>query len=219
MKVEILGIALLFSVAINAFITAINARGPIRVVLSYFLAFICLGTALFFTSQYDSSSVTLSAIPGKNLETKPAKLETILPPTSTTVSPEGVVVAPAPTPDTQAIAASHNDAAIGEAKQKLKTLLEAAQRVERTISASTTEGVENLSDEEYEQMQNKAAANLSETRKIRDRTNASTKGPEAVKEIEMNLTRGLESLVVAATQYERFFKSEVFKESLGQLLA
>jgi hypothetical protein len=206
-KIEILGIALLFCVAINAFVTAINARGPIRVVLSYFLAFLCFGTALFFTTQYDVNSVTVSKLPEKNLETNPTKLETILPAQSASTAPEGVVIAP-PAPDTQAIAASHNDAAVGEAKQKLKTVLEVAQRLERTLSAATMDGVENLSDEEYEQIQTKAAASLAETRKVRDRAIAASKGPEGVKEIESNLVKASESLVLAATQYERFFKSE-----------
>jgi hypothetical protein len=51
MKNDLLLLTLLYAVACTAFIGAINARGPARVVLSYFLAILTLCAAVFHTSQ------------------------------------------------------------------------------------------------------------------------------------------------------------------------
>ncbi len=216
MKVEILLIALLFSVSLNALITALNARGSIRMILSYFFAFLCFGVAVFFAIQSQSNSPSLAPLvsieqPTKNLTTMPEKVEAApimeLPATSSSPSHEGIIIAPSAI-DSQSIVASHNDAAVGEAKQQLKNILEAALRMQRVLSALNTEGISELSDQEYEQTQSKAAGFVTEARKIRDRAIAIGKVPEAVKDAKETLEKGLENLVAAATNYERFFKSE-----------
>jgi hypothetical protein len=87
--------------------------------------------------------------------------------------------------------------------------LEAGRRVTRNLSSLNLGAVADISDEEYESLQNRAVGYLSEARRAKERmTAASAKVPPQLKETQDLLAKGLESLVTAAYNAERFFKSE-----------
>jgi hypothetical protein len=193
MKTDLMILTLLYAVAFTAFIGAINARGPARVALSYFLAILTLCAAVFHTSQFLAAG-----------ELQDDAVVVAPPPVA---APPPVVVEPAP--DTAALAASRNEAAIGEGKNELKGVLEVARRVARNLSSLNLGAVADISDEEYESLQNRAVGYLAEARRAKERLNgAASKIPPQLKETQDLLAKGIESLVTAAYNAERFFKSE-----------
>lgn len=194
MKNDLMLLTLLYAIACTAFIGAINARGPARVALSYFLAILTLCAAVFHTSQVLAGA---DLLPGEE---------------------DGVVVAPpmpaapepvAPAPDTAALNASRNEAAIAEGKNELRGVLDPARRVARGLSTLTLGAVADISDEEYEALQNRAVGYLAEARRAKDKLAAAEgKIPPQLKDTQGRLSNGLESLVASAYNAERFFKSE-----------
>ncbi|MDQ3001173.1 MAG: hypothetical protein M3Y08_07925 [Fibrobacterota bacterium] len=194
MKTDLMLLTLLYAVAFAAFVGAINARGPARVALSYFLAILTLCAAVFHTTQFlagggftqmDDAVVVAPPVPLVPLEP----------------------VAPAP-PDT-ALNASQNEAAIAEGKNELKGVLESARAVARNLSGLSLSAVADISDEEYESLQNRAVGFLAAARRTKDKlTAASAKVPPQLKDAQNQLAQGIESLVTAAYNAERFFKSE-----------
>jgi hypothetical protein len=193
MKTDLMILTLLYAVAFTAFIGAINARGPARVALSYFLAILTLCAAVFHTSQFLAAG-----------ELQDDAVVVAPPPVAV---PPPVVVEPPP--DTAALAASRNEAAIGEGKNELKGVLEVARRVARNLSSLNLGAVADISDEEYESLQNRAVGYLAEARRAKERLNgAASKIPPQLKETQDLLAKGIESLVTAAYNAERFFKSE-----------
>jgi hypothetical protein len=200
MKTDLLLLTLLYAVALTAFVGAINAHGPARVALSYFLAIICLCAAVFNTSQY------LAA---------PAHEEgaVLVPPPAPTPPPKPEPPPPPPGPDSAQvaaqIAASQAQQAAAESKNELKSVEEGAARVLKSLGTLNLGGVSEVSDEEYEAYQNRAVGYLSEARKVKERfTQVSSKVPASLNDAKENLGRGIESLIAAAYNAERFFKSE-----------
>lgn len=195
MKTDLLLLTLLYAVACSAFIGAINSRGPARVALSYLLAILTLCAAVFHTSQLLASG-GLSA----------ADEVVVAPPPEPVAAP--APVAP-PAPDTAALAASQLEAAVSEGKVELRAVLEAARRTARGLASLNLGAVADISDEEYEALQNRAVGHLSEARKTKEKlAAAAAKVPAALKEPQDQLAKGIESLVAAAYNAERFFKSE-----------
>ncbi len=209
MHLELLLLTVLYVVALGAFVGAINAHGPARVALSYFLAILCLCAAVFHTSQY------LAMGPSGRLAHEPA----VMTPPAPVVPDEGVVLAPPLAADTQALAASQNDVALAESKAELKGVHENAQRVLKSLASLNLGAVADVSDEEYEALQNRAVGYLSEARKAKDRLAAAmAKAPPGLGETQETLSKAIENLVAAAYAAERFFKSEndtEEKERLG----
>lgn len=195
MKTDLMLLTLLYAVAFTAFVGAINSRGPARVALSYFLAILTLCAAVFHTSQY---------LAGGGLSQDDAVV----------VAPPPVIVAPPappepPPPDTAALNASKNEAMVAEGKNELKGVLEVSRRVARNLSSLNLGAVADISDEEYESLQNRAVSYLSEARRAKERlTAAAPKVPPQLKEQQDMLAKGIESLIAAAYNAERFFKSE-----------
>lgn len=195
MKTDLLLLTLLYAVACAAFIGAINARGPARVALSWFLAILTLCAAVFHTSQM---------VAGGEL----AKADVVVaPPTPEPVKPPEPV-APAG-PDTAALNASQREAAVAEGKNELKGVLDAARRTARSLASLNLGGVADISDEEYEALQNRAVGYLGEARKNKEKlAAAAAKVPPQLKDAQDALSKGIEALVAAAYNAERFFKSE-----------
>jgi len=194
MKNDLLLLTLLYAVACAAFIGAINARGPARVVLSYFLAILTLCAAVFHTSQMVAAGDF-----GK------AEVVVAPPPAPEPVKPPE----PPPGPDTAAINASQRDAAVAEGKNELKGVLDAARRTARSLASLNLGAVADISDEEYEGLQNRAIGYLAEARKNKDKLGAvAAKTPPQLKTAVDALTRGMDSQVAAAYNAERFFKAE-----------
>jgi hypothetical protein len=196
MKTDLMLLTLLYAVAFTAFIGAINSRGPARVALSYFLAILTLCAAVFHTSQF---------MAGEGFGHDDA---VVVAPPPVAPPPPPVPVAP-PAPDTAALNASKNEVAIAEGKNELKAVLEAGRRVARNLSSLNLGAVADISDEEYESLQNRAVGYLGEARKTKDKlAAASAKVPPQLKDQQEQLGKGLEALVTAAYNAERFFKSE-----------
>lgn len=226
MKNDLFLLTLLYAIACSAFIGAINARGPIRVALSYFLAILTLCAAIFNTSQYlasgslsthtDEGAVVLPpppAFPEPNMSVAPMPP----PPPAPTVSAAPVNAAPA---DTQGLAASKNDVATSEAKNALKGALESARRIAKNLAALNLGAVADISDEEYESLQNKTVTYLSDARRAKEKlVPIASKVPEGLKVATDNLTKGMDALVTAASNAERFFKSENESEEKSHLAA
>ncbi len=193
MKTDLLLLTLLYAVACASFIGAINSRGPARVALSYVLAIFTLCAAVFHTSQY---------VAGES-----AREEVVVAPPPEPVKPPEPVAPPPP--DTAAINASQRDAAIAEGKHELAGVLESARRTARALASLNLGAVADISDEEYEALQNRAIGYLSEARKNKDKlAAASAKVPPQLKDAQELLAKGIESLIAAAYNAERFFKSE-----------
>ena len=88
-------------------------------------------------------------------------------------------------------------------------MLEAARRTQRSLASLILGAVADISDEEYEGLQNRAVSYLSEARKTKEKlTAAAAKVPAPLKEAQDLMAKGVESLVNAAYNAERFFKSE-----------
>src|SRR4051812_29551579 len=157
MKTDLLLLTLLYAVACAAFIGAINARGPARVVLSYFLAILTLCAAVFHTSQFVASG---DFGKGDVVVAPPPAPEPVKPPE------------PPPGPDTASINASQRDAAVAEGKNELKGVLDAARHTARSLASLNLGAVADISDEEYEGLQNRAIGYLAEARKDKDKLGA-----------------------------------------------
>jgi hypothetical protein len=195
MKTDLMLLTLLYAVALTAFIGAINSRGPARVALSYFFAILTLCAAVFHTSQY---------LAGGELHGDDAVV--VAPPPQPLKAPDPI--APPP-PDTAALGASKNEAAVTEGKLELKGVLEAGRRAARNMSGLSLSAVADISDEEYEALQNKAVGYLAEARRAKDKlASIAPKLPPELKDAQDQLAKGLESLVTGAYNAERFFKSE-----------
>jgi hypothetical protein len=210
MKTDLLLLTLMYVVAFAAFIGAINARGPARVALSYFLAILCLCAAVFHTSQY-------LAAPSLALQ---AEQEAVVmtPPVPKLPDPPQAVAVPAP--DTQGLAASKQDANLGEAKNDLKGVLESGLRVSRNLSSLNLGSAADISDEEYEGLQNRAIGYLSEARRVKEKLGGlSGKIPPGLNDAQDALSKGAENLAAAAANAERFFKSENDQEEKERLAA
>jgi hypothetical protein len=194
MKTDLLLLTLLYAVACTAFIGAINARGPARVVLSYFLAILTLCAAVFHTSQLVAGG---DLGKGDVVVAPPPVPEPVKPPE------------PPPGPDTAAINASQRDAAVAEGKNELKGVLDAGRHTARSLASLNLGAVADISDEEYEGLQNRAIGYLAEARKDKDKLGvAAAKMPPQLKGAVDALAKGMEALVAAAYNAERFFKSE-----------
>jgi hypothetical protein len=196
MKTDLLLLTLLYAVACSAFIGAINARGPARVALSWFLAILTLCAAVFHTSQLVASG-DLSK--GDVVVAPPPAPEPAKP-----AEPAGP-----PPPDTAALNASQREAAVAQGKNDLKGVLDAARRTARGLATLNLGGVADISDEEYEGLQNRAIGYLAEARKDKDKLSAAAaKAPPQLKDAVDQLSKGMEALVAAAYNAERFFKAE-----------
>ena len=195
MKIDLMLLTLLYAVAFAAFVGAINARGPARVALSYFLAILTLCAAVFHTSQFLAG--------GGFTQTDDA---VVVAPPVPFAPPEPVVPPP---PDTADLNASQNEAAVAEGKNELKGVLESARSVTRDLSGLSLSAVADITDEEYESLQNRAVGFLAAARRTKDKfAAASVKVPPQLKDAQNQLAQGIESLVTAAYNAERFFKSE-----------
>ncbi len=196
MKNDLLLLTLLYAVSCCAFIGAINSRGPARVALSYFFAILTLCAAVFHTSQLLAGGDLFKTDTAVVVAPPPEPVKPVEPP------------APPP-PDTAALNASKNEAAIAEGKIELKGVLEGARRVARSLASLNLGAVADISDEEYEGLQNRSVGYLSEARKAKDKlTAAAAKLPPQLKDAQDQVAKGIEALVTAAYNAERFFKSE-----------
>ncbi len=210
MNSEILQLTLLFVVTCTAFIGAINSRGQARVVLSYALAILTLCATVFQTSRYLVAGLSPAQTEQAVIVTPPPP-----PPPLPTVSAPIV-----PKVDTAALVASKNQVALGESKTDLKGVLVVAQRVSRNLSGLNLGVVADISDEEYEALQNKTVGYLSEARQVKEKlAPLLAKSPEALKGTADYLSKGVESLVTAAYNAERFFKAENDTEEKSHLSA
>lgn len=204
MKNDPLLLTLLFAVAATAFISAINARGRARVIIAYCLAILTLCAAVFHTTQYLSHANLDEAV-------------VVVPPPPPPPAPEPAAPI-APAVDTAALAASAAQAALGEAKNEFKGVLQVARRISNNLTALNLGGVADISDEEYEALQNKTVGFLSEARKTKEKlAPLVAKAPESLKGTVDNLSNGIEALVTAAYNAERFFKSENDTEEKAHL--
>jgi hypothetical protein len=98
---------------------------------------------------------------------------------------------------------------MAESRSELRSVQESAQRVLRNLGSLNLGAVADISDEEYETLQNRSVGYLSEARKAKDRfTAVSAKAPPGLGETQETLSKALENLVAAAYNAERFFKSE-----------
>jgi hypothetical protein len=210
MKSDLLLLTLLYAVACTAFIGAINSRGPARVVMSYFLAILTLCAAVFHTSQFIVSGSSDSQSEDAVVVTPP------LP-----AFPTPAVSSPIVTPvDTLALAPSVDQVAIGAAKNELRSILAIGNRISASLASLNLGGVADISDEEYESLQNKTVGFLSEARRNKEKlAPILTKLPESLKPAGEDLSKAIEALVTASYNAERFFKSENDTEEKAHLAA
>jgi plasmid maintenance system antidote protein VapI len=193
-KTELLLLILLWAVTLNGFSVAVNARGPVRVTLSYLFAIFCLCGAVFTTIQEVVSEKAAAA----SIIEAPAIPE---PPPPEIVKPAEV--------DTVGLRASQLAAALGAARNEITQVIEQARRLGDRLAAVNLGRVPDLSDEEYDAMQNKAFGFRNEIGKVKDKV--ATVGanlPEPLKPVEAKLQEAVQALSQAVQAYDRFFKAE-----------
>ncbi len=123
-------------------------------------------------------------------------------------APMNDVVIPAAV-DTLGLAASKHAAALGEASNELKQTLELAKRLADRLAGVDLTRVSDLSDAEYDAMQNKAFGFRSDVGKVKERlAEASLKMPPELKTATTKIQNAVGELAQAVQAYDRFFKAE-----------
>lgn len=202
-KSELLLLTLLWAVTLTALATAVNARGPARIAISYFLAILCLSAAVFHTIQ--------------GVVVAEAQEAAVIEAPVTLASPDQAVQPVTPMQptldDTLGLAASKQAAAVGAARVELQQVVEAGRRLAERLSAVDLSKVPDLSDTEYDAMQNKTFGYRSEVGKLRERL--ATSGPttpEPMKATHGRLQSAIGQLSQSVQAYDRFFKAETDDE-------
>jgi len=191
-KTETVMLTLMWAVTLNAFIGAINARGPARVTLSFLLAILCLCASVFHTSKHVVASRSLTSA-----------IEV-----SATTTPPGEVLTP-PSVDTAGLAGSQQAAAVGAARNEIRQLVETSRRLAERLSAVNLNDVSQLSDAEYDALQSKAFGFRTEAGRLRERlTSLLSTLPAPLKSTGETVNDAVSQLTVAVQNYERFFKAE-----------
>lgn len=192
-KTEILLITLLWAVTFTGFSVAVNARGPARVTVSYILAILSLCGSVFHSIQYIVSVEVANA----------AIVEVPVVP-----EPEPEIIKPAEI-DTVGLKASQLAAAMGVARKELTQVIEQSSRLADRLAAVNLNRVPDLSDEEYDAMQNKAFGFRNEIGKIKDKlTSVVPTVPAPYKPVVAKIQAAINELSQASQAYDRFFKAE-----------
>ncbi len=182
-------LTLLYAISATAVIGAINARDSVRMVISSLLAILCLAAAVFHTSRYLALNDVVTPPPAPVVEApKPP---------------------PPPPPDTVGLAASKRETALAQGRTQLRSVLQTARRLQQNLASVNLSDVADVSDEEYQTMQNHAQAYSAEAQNLKQHfaevTAALPPGLEASSDA---ISAAIESLISSAHNLERFFKSE-----------
>ncbi len=195
-KTELLLLSLLWAVTLNGFATAVNARGPARVTLSYVFAIFCLSASVFHSIQF------ALAVEKENA----AVIEAPAP------IPEPAVTLPTEA-DTAGLHASKVAAALGASRNELTQIIDQSRRLATRLSAIDLGRVPDLSDAEYDALQGKSFGFRNEIGKLKERLTAFTPNiPEAHKPVYTHLQSAISNLGEAAQSYDRYFKAENYQE-------
>lgn len=200
MKSELLLLTLLWALTLNGFAIAVNARGPVRVTLSFAFAILCLGASVFHTSQYIVQNISRQA----------AVLEAPV--------PEVAPVVAEPEVDTAGLAASRQALALGRTRNQLKPYVETAKRLAERMAAVDLRRVADMTDAEYDGLQSKAFSFRSEVAKLKEK--AIEQGPDFPPSLLMTLNRiqsAVDDLSLGVQAYDRFFKAENDDEEYAKL--
>jgi plasmid maintenance system antidote protein VapI len=191
-------LTLLWAVTLTAFSTAVNARGPARITLSYFFAILCLCASIFHTIQ--------------GVLTEKAEESAVLEAPVTLAGPDQPVEPVTPmqpsAADTAGLAASQQAAAMGVTRNELRQIVEQGRRLAERLSAVDLSAIPDLSDTEYDAMQNKSFGYRSEVGKLKERLNTLGPAPEPLKAAQNRVQTAVTQLGQSAQAYDRFFKAE-----------
>lgn len=238
MTTESLLLTVLFCLTLTAFIGAVNARGLVRVALSYFFAILCLCAAVFHTTRHfaaeggSPAARRAAAAKAGASDSSPAEVKELAvddPAGAAPVErPLGAATEEDPTaPDagsgeavsgnagpgdaakaSRQIADSEEDVATGEYRQQLRTLTGRAQKQAQVLAALDLGRATEASDEEYEALKRRSAKNLADIRVLRAELTALGASPSATRQGRQALLSGLDALIAACGHYDRFFKAE-----------
>jgi hypothetical protein len=193
-KSELLLLTLLWAITLTGFSAAVNARGPARISISYFIAILCLCGAVFHTSQYLAESNSTQAA--------------VIDPTVPVVENVPQVVLPS-AEDTAGLAASKQALITAAARTEMKGALDLAKRLAERLIAVDLGRVSDLSDAEYDAMQNKSFSFKSDVGKVKERLSGlSVTLPGGLQEPAAKIQGAVGQLSQAVQDYDRFFKAE-----------
>jgi hypothetical protein len=169
-------ISLLFAVAAVAFIGVLNARGVWRTVVASLLALFCLGAAVFHAVRHDAVS---------REEPGPAP---------------AAVAEPDPMPMEQGLGYE------GGNEVDLRTLLASTRSLRDSLVLEDPTKARALTDSAYQAFENRTQAYLVQARRLRESAaGLAAAPPPGLEEAAEYLNLGLQPLVAAATDLNRFF--------------
>ncbi len=195
MDTQALLLSVLASVTLTAFIGAVNARGPARMVISYLLAIICFCISVFHFTQY-------FVVPEEVQEMNPQVKNVVPAPSLALPAPD---LAESAQEDTQSEAQSQ---AVAQYLGAARGVANAGAALATTLSGLALDAVEDLSDEEYERLQNNAGNSLNSARKIKNDFASLGNPPPQYSSAHQTLDQGLSGLVSACSNLDRFFHAE-----------
>jgi hypothetical protein len=189
MNTEMNLILLSIMITCAAFIGAVNSKGASRMIVSYILAFVCLAITAFKTTQYTMSlsierDKKITAELGKTIENKLEMIE----------EKEGIV-------NQEEVNKYMKD--VGSLVYKMKQITGKLSRFQ--LEADT--------DDEYEELQNKASYYLGEVKRYKSQV-ASLTAPSGMESIHEVVTKASDNLVYACSKLRRYFNAEDSQEEL-----
>jgi len=186
-------VAVIWSVGILAIAIAVNARGVVRVVLSWFLASGVIGLAVVV------STLNMDVLRQKFLDGDVLSTAAINAPNPTLTASSGSVVEVAPA-----------NSAPSSSKAYLKNvdpLVVAALSCARSVSEFDMSSLANIPDTQYEQYQSKALSLRNQAANI-DRQIKSLQPPSELATLHSSLQKASESLRLAGWAVHAYFGAE-----------
>ena len=192
MNIEILLLSILYVLAFVAFIGAINARGVTKMAISFFLAIVCLSTAIFHTAQFYVTRIEKQAAVEAQEQIEYAEKE-----------------AEELAQQIEVENKSKTEKAVESEKPKntrtKKYLTQASSLAQQSLQLSQSieeiqlSGFELMTDSEYEALRNQAKGYLSTAMGLKNKLQELEPAPAEVKAAHQKLENGLQNLVTATS--------------------
>lgn len=184
MPLETLLLTALFALTAVAFIGVLNARGVWRTSVAAVLALLCLGAALWRTTEYRAARLTGFVFTG-------------------VLAPAGVASSSITTDPVAADDDGFHDVS------DMAGLLAEARTLRDSMALENPSRARALPDSEYQAFENRAATHLARARMLRERAARLAAAPpsSALEEAAESLNLALQSLNGAARDLQAFFRA------------
>jgi hypothetical protein len=196
MTLEIMVLILLGGIAVNSFISAINAKGTIRIVFSYILATLVLIGSLIAIVQYVNETNIQAQ---RERETQ---LEKRLADEQKQREEEARLAA-------AAAAAAADTSNAGKEKQVMSALLDVTDKGIKIASSILSVDIDNVEEDEWDNLSDKASGYMGAASALQKeleeiKRNAGSTFPASISATE----KAIGSLVAGASTFKRYFRAE-----------